>query len=385
MMNLSNIDAVLRKIPPESVARFLTSRGYNRDGGNAGSANVYSHPSGELLVVPTDRASRDYARRLRDIVELFVSARSTVDDVVGRMVLPDSDVLRYRVETPETTWGQMRLHYTHEAMHAIYDLLQYSAAGVSSKRTDYLRVSKAAKSYAEQCRFGQTEYGSFVLKVFVPVDPIQAKDDVGEPFGRQSTQAVIENLDFLSSDRCEDPSEPLPPTLNRQVASAVHRLKPREQLGVSTHVRVSYSPLVDDAGLVPQPQQDDRVSELDLGPFIFSRAQSVRDRLKNAEEFEAEILTGFIETLHKERPMRDTEQSHEVILDVKFGSSRRKLRVRLLPRQYRNAMHWHDANTEVVVDAVIDKRSKVWSVFSLNDLRARDASADAAGLFDQTS
>jgi len=122
-----------------------------------------------------------YARRLHDIVELFASLNNTVDDVVGRMVLPDSDVLRYRVETPETTWGQMRLHYTHEAMHAIYDLLQYSAAGVSSKRTDYRRVSEAAKSYAEQCRFGQTEYGSFVLKVFVPVEPFQAKDDVGDP------------------------------------------------------------------------------------------------------------------------------------------------------------------------------------------------------------
>src|SRR5690606_39750916 len=66
------------------------------------------------------------------------------------------------------------------------DLFKFTAAGVSSQRLEYRRVSEAAMDYAEQCRFGQTEYGSFVLKVFCPINPlnIQAADD--EQFGRST-------------------------------------------------------------------------------------------------------------------------------------------------------------------------------------------------------
>ncbi|MDX9912891.1 MAG: hypothetical protein RBS39_13790 [Phycisphaerales bacterium] len=385
MMNLSNIESVLRNIDPQSVARFLSRQGYNRDGGRPGQVEVFSSEGGDMILVPLNQHADDYARRLRDIVELFTDDTTPLDDVVGKIVLPQSDIMRYRIETPETTWGHLRLHYTQEAMGALYNILQYTAAGVSSQRTDYRRVSEAAHSFAQQCRFGQTEYGSFVLKVFCPVEPIVARDDVGEPFGRQTTRAVIENLEFLASERSEDPEEPLPPTLNRQVATSVHRLRPQGNLGVQTEVLMRYIALEPDEVTLAHratPAKKDDVTKLDLGPFIFSRAKSVRDRLKKAEEFEPELLRGHIETLHKDRPVRDTDQSHEVTLDVRYGTSRRKLRVRLLPRQYRDAIRWHDSNTEVDVDAVIDKRGKVWSVYRLNDFRASDPNANRATLFD---
>lgn len=383
-MNLSDIEAVLRRIEPESVARFLIKKGYRRTGGKPGIVDVYSGLSDEFLLLPLKPNDRDYARRLHEIAELFTDTNTTLDDVVGSMVLPDSDIFRYRIETPETTWGHLRLSYTHEAMHALFDLLQYTAAGVSSQRTDYRNVSESAKAFAEQCRFGQTEYGSFVLKVFCPTNPIGAKDDVGEPFGRVTTRAVVENLVFLAGERSEDPSEPLPPTLNRNVASAVERLRPRVKLGVTTEIRMRYTALPEVApGLVmPAVPPREEFAMLDLGPFIFSRAQSVRDRLKKAEEFEREILRGHITDLHKDRPSDATEQSHEVTLEIKYGTSWRQLRARLMPKQYRDAMRWQDQNLLIDVDGVVDKRSRVWSVSQLFEFRPVDRNADASGLFD---
>lgn len=386
-MNLSDIEAVLRRVGPDAVARYLVKKGYKRSGGKAGAVDVFAGLSGEVLLLPLKQDDRDYARRLHEIAELFTDANTTLDDVVGSMVLPDSDIFRYRIETPETAWGHLRLNYTHEAMHALYDLLQYTAAGVSSQRTDYRNVSESAKAFAEQCRFGQTEYGSFVLKVFCPTNPVGAKDDVGEPFGRVTTRAVVENLVFLAGEKYEDPSEPLPPTLNRNVASAVERLRPRISLGVTTEVRMRYTALPDATpGLVaPVVQPQEEFAVLDLGPFIFSRAQSVRDRLKKAEEFEREILRGHITDLHKDRPTDATEQSHEVTLEVKYGTSWRQLRVRLMPKQYRDAMRWQDQNLLIDVDGVVDKRSRVWSVSQLFEFRPVDRSADAPGLFDRSS
>jgi hypothetical protein len=125
------------------------------------------------------------------------------------------------------------------------------------------------------------------------------------------------------------------------------------------------------------------VATLDLGPFIFSRAQSIYDRLKKAEEFEREIFRGFITELHKDRPAKAAEQSHEITLEVKYGTTWRKLRLRLLPRQYHDAVRWHDQNLQVDVDGVIDKRSAVWSVWQLKDFTPVDPTEDAPGLFQQ--
>lgn len=227
MMGLSDISSLLAKIDARAVADYLVRRGFRRTGGESGQVDVYMNSANEVVLVPLNCSSPSYPCKLRDLLELFVDNQTSIDDVVGNVVLPNSDILRYRIASPETTWGHLRLHYTHEAMHALFDLLQYTAAGVSTQRRDYRRISESAQSFANQCRFGQTEYGSFILKVFCPVNPIGVAHEVAaEPFGRTAVRAVVENLEFLASPKAEDPSEPLPPTLNRNVASAVERLRP---------------------------------------------------------------------------------------------------------------------------------------------------------------
>lgn len=147
------------------------------------------------------------------------------------------------------------------------------------------------------------------------------------------------------------------------------------ELGATTEVRVRYAPLTSHEALLSTPLN---TAAIDLGPFIFSRAQSVRDRLKKAEEYEREILRGYIIELHKDRPTSETEQSHEVTLEIRFGAYWRQLRIRLLPSQYREAVRWHDQNSQVDIDAVIDKRSKVWSVAELVDLRPVDKKTESS-------
>lgn len=384
MLEFGSIDSIIAAIDPDSVGRFLNKRGYTRTGSKAGVAEVFENAAGTLLALPTNRSASDYSRRLRDLLDIFADERMPLDDVVGTIVLPDSDIFRYRIETPEAAWGQLRLSYTYEAMHALYDVLRYSAAGVSSRRIEYRGgISEAARLFADQCRFGQTEYGSFVMKVFCPTNPIGASepDMIAEPFGRQTTRAVLENFGFLASERAEDLSEPLPPTMNRQVASAVHRLQPRASLGLRTEIGFRFSPLPTPATAFDMLPDEGSVQALDLGPFVFGRAQGIRDRLKKAEEFERELLRGFIVQLHKDRPLPETEQSHEIKLDVKVGLNRRLVRLRLLPPQYHRAVKWHDSNTEVDLDAVIDKRGHVWTVARLFDIKPAKGSQTDAGLF----
>lgn len=372
-MNINILSKMMRNIDPTSVSRFLVRNGYIQEESSQTKIKFYSNSAGITVPLPLQKEAPDYPRRLFDILELFVTDELPIDDVVMSIVLPESDILRYRIETPDTAWGSLRLGYGYEAMQALHSLLKFTAAGVSTANLEYRRVSEDAKAYAQQCRFGQTEYGSYVMKVFCPVRP--AGVDYGlldEPFGRSSTRSVIENLDFLSSEKAEDPQEPLPPTLNRNVAAAVERLKPYIELGSETEFTVRYSSSLNSSPENMPSEKGSTFVNLKLGHFAFSRAKSVKDRLKKSEELQEEVLRGHITTMHKDRPLRDTEQSHEVTLEVKAGAGYRQLRMRLLPAQYRQAIQWHEADEEVVIDAVIDKRSRVWSVYRLKNMKLRN-------------
>jgi hypothetical protein len=123
------------------------------------------------------------------------------------------------------------------------------------------------------------------------------------------------------------------------------------------------------------------LDRLDLGQFIYSRAASVRDRFAKAEEFGRELLRGFITDLHKDRPNNLGEQSHEITLSVKWEYRTRQVRMRLLPSDYRKAVRWHDDNTEVDLDAKIDKRGHVWTVAEVYSLTPTKAAKEQTKLF----
>lgn len=381
-----NLDSLIPKLETSAISRFLLRQGYQLRGREEGRAEAYGGSRGDIILLPIDRTLNDFIPHVLQIVEMFAVDGLTVDDVVTLMVLPDSDILRYRIDTPEAAFGNLRLSYSYEAMHALFDVLKFSAAGVSTHRTDYRNVSDEAQAYAKTCRFGQTELGSYVMKVYCPTRPVPIVEPGSEPFGRTSTRSTVENFEFIASEESADPSTPLPPTLNRQVAAAVKRLKPDSDFGRS-YLTVRYLPVVvPERGLLSEPpiaasEPELENVQLDLGPFIYGRAQSIRDRLKKAEEFGREVVSGYITDLHKDRPNLKTEQSQQISLEVKYGSNFRKVTMRLLPAMYRQAVIWHDNNGQVRLDAVFDKRGRPWSVSELFELSLLDKTAVQGSLF----
>jgi hypothetical protein len=385
MDELGSLESVLAAVTPDQVRAFLIRRKFELVGERPGLLSVFENAQQTVVVLPTNQSDRGYSRQLRDILEIFVQDTSPLDDVLASVVLPDHDVFRYRLRTPEAAWGHVRLWYASEAMPALFNVLKFTAAGVHSGKLDYTKVGDTPKAFVDQCKFGQTEYGSFILKVYCPTNPVGARDVIAsEPFGRTATRALLENFAYLASERAQDPEEPPPPTMNRQVASAVANLNPQISLGVASEVILRYSDTLDNvepADDVVPSKSADAFQRLDLGPFIYSRAASVRDRLAKAEEYARELLRGFITDLHKDRPSREGEQSHEITVSVKWQYRTRQVRLRLLPADYRKAVRWHDDNAEIDLDAKVDKRGHVWTVAELFSFTPTRALRDQAQLF----
>ncbi|MFN0134651.1 MAG: hypothetical protein ACKVS9_00870 [Phycisphaerae bacterium] len=374
MSSQQTVDALIAAIDPSMIAAFLMRCGFRGVGAKEGEAKFFENTEGVLIVLPASPAIPSFGRKLRDILEAFVTDTMPLDDVIANVVKPGCDVFRHTIATIESKWGSLPLTRCQEAVHAFYDTLRFSAAGLSSSRPDYRGgISENAKLYASQCHIGQTELGSFTVKVYCPTNPSgMTSHEVDEPFGRQANRAVIENLKFLASPKALEPTEPLPPTLNRQVASAVMRLGDRDTLFAKSTVALSLSSreLVGGHQTAFNGEPPLQLT-VELGPFVSQHAQSVRDRLKKALEYERELLRGYIVELRKDKPVDEGEQSHEIKIEAKSGTGAgtRVIRMRLLPELYRNALRWHDSNEQVDLDAVIDKRTPAWTVAQLFELK----------------
>ncbi len=377
---------LISRLDPGSIGEFIHRQGYTLAGSEAGVMEAYKDPNGYVILLPINKKMPDYHRRIIEILDMFVVDDVTIDDVISLIALPDFDIFRYRIESPSTAWGNLNLWYSHEATHALFDVLKFTAAGVSSQRQDYRQIPDEAKSYAKGCRLGQTELGSYVFKVYCPIRPPDSRGFIN--YGRETTKSTIENFVFASSEESENPSIPLPPAMNRQVASAINRLKPETDRATSS-ISVRFSPtFVPDSPSLPQsirqpiPIPSEPPVNVELNAFIYSRAQSIRDRLKKAEKYGRESFVGYITDLHKDRPkISSAEQSRQISMEIKYGSSFRKITMRLVADDYRKAVTWHDNNQQVRVDAVFDKDGRPWTVNRLFELSLVEPQTNQLSLF----
>jgi hypothetical protein len=371
---LSKLLSIASHIRRESIENYLRDAGFVLEGEIKNHARIFKNDKNELIPVPINPEDRNYPRRILDIIESMSESEEDMDDAIGRIVIPRADIIRYRIEGPDTALGNMRLPEANKSIIGLYDLLKYTAAGVYSSLRDYRGLPPAATNFANTCRFGQTDYGSFIVKIFCPTDPLGVeREDFDEPFGRTSVRAFLDNLSFLTSEEAEDPSNALPPAFNVQFAGSVEKLKPDLQT-LSAGVQLSFAKLRKQNSqlpLLPDTETDSEIAKVDLefGHFIYSRAEAIKNRLVKAEETGREILQGFIVNLHKDRPTARGEQSRQITVDAKWGTSRRLINIRLLPADYRRAVIWHDTDTEIFIDAVIDKRRRTWSVAVLKSFK----------------
>ena len=100
-------------VNPVDVRGYALAEGWERVEGVNGTIALYHHPGSDLdqLIVPLDPAVDGYGRSMADVIariaELAVG-RPPVS-VLNDLLLPSSDVLRFRRDDAETQRGSLSL------------------------------------------------------------------------------------------------------------------------------------------------------------------------------------------------------------------------------------------------------------------------------------
>ena len=191
-------------IKPHAMAALAEQHGWTRQHSLGEFADAFSSDDHPWLVVPTTTDIADYDLRVEQFVDLVSRVSGTVPPAVLEQLRTFSwDVIRFRARGADTRYvdysdGRRLLVGTHEIMIAIACSLLHDS-GVFTSAT-----KRRAGNWLKGMKLDQTEYGSYVVKLLVPVDQPTLIGSTGadkdrRPLGRRITERLASALESTRS------------------------------------------------------------------------------------------------------------------------------------------------------------------------------------------
>jgi len=345
-------------LPPEllvqlrsaELRRYALCTGWERNEAVNGRVAVFQHPSSELdqLVVPVETKDTDaYAVLAGEAVRKLASwEKRPATAVLNDLLLPPSDVIRFRTSSPEAETGSLPLDRTVQLLTGVRRLLSSVAHSALTPQRYFPRLRRTeAEEFVGRCQVGQTERGSFTLAVACPLDLPPAGTRLFEqpppvaPYSRRVTEMLMRTVeelaqaaDFSRAGELTDTTKH--PGISANFCEALLLLRPsgdRSFLGVSS----SWSRVL--------PVEDARRmrAEVELRQEAFEAAEQLAPRLRPDPSATEDRYVGFVEELRGGLAPEGSGPSGEVWLSVHEDGDFVRARVNLSVAQYAiaNAAH----------------------------------------------
>lgn len=164
----------LPSIGATQLQTYLQTKNWLNDGVVRAVATVWHRDDSDdaEVVVPLSPEVRDYEEQLKAaLVSLAAYEQRDVVDVVDDIVGADVNLVAVRVIGEDTSDGSIPIEDGVLLIRKAKELLYAAAMAVYSKRRQFSgSPPKDAKEYMESLLLGQTEVGSYVVKVIAPLD-----------------------------------------------------------------------------------------------------------------------------------------------------------------------------------------------------------------------
>lgn len=341
-------------IAPIDLRDFLKSQGWSVfEQALADRLFVLSNPAfpRRQLVFPMDLTAPDYAESvdlvLGKIGKLTGIARNSLE---AKLFSIRDDVLRLRVFSSANDYD-IPLNFASSLITNAEKLLKSAACTVLRPRAHHPRLSLSeATQLIEKSRFGQTERGSYVVRVSCPLNALEVQGSLelgnsDAPFVRQVTLSLNQALQQLTSAIEAD-----------SVDSLVNSIRTSSSPLVSSNLCEALSGMHDDqmdnsldlsfdwSVLRHLPSQT-RTQPIRIQRDYFARIEEIRRELRSVEREQQDTFIGTVERLDGEMG-DDGHRSGVVVLALLLAEEGESVRVRtvLTPGQYAIADQAHMTN-----------------------------------------
>lgn len=164
-----------RTVDPLAARDYVKAKKWEPVSGVKGRLYLFRHPTERLrqVAIPKDRETDDYGEMMVIVAERIAELEHrSLGAVLNDLVMPNADLLRFRIAAPQTASGTLSLSQGIDLLEGAERALLASARNVLEPRSHYARLGRGgpAGAFVDSCRLGQTGRGSYIVNVVCPFD-----------------------------------------------------------------------------------------------------------------------------------------------------------------------------------------------------------------------
>lgn len=214
-----NYEELTSQMNPLAVVRYLESANWKNFPRKNTSIRVLQKEKGDArlqVVIPMDKRLSDYREAMfRSVKEISNAEGIPFEQLMLYLLNPNTDILKIRLARSDVEPGNILLDDAIHLYENAKKLIGAAAMDVRAPKVYHQGRSEAlVKNFLDQCRFGQTEVGSYIISVVCPMADIDQdgqyrqlnlfsqEEELSESFTRRVTTKVMENL--VQVKRCVD-------------------------------------------------------------------------------------------------------------------------------------------------------------------------------------
>lgn len=387
---------LVARINSAEARAYAVGAGWTRVPMVNGTVAVYVHPKSDLdqLLIPLEATATDYARRMAEVVvNLAEDERRPASEVLNDLLMPPSDVLRFRLEEPETEVGSVPLMQAIDVLEGARKALLASACSVVQPQTFHPRLSRTeADQLLQACQLGQTERGSFTAVIACPLDAVGSsaipslplfeqlpESGLGsgegdgpsaasrEPFTRKATGLLMRSAGRIVSAVNADRVDALltesggEPPLSANLCDALMMMRTRGDRSRLT-LQATWS-----RTLPPRPSSN-LPTMVHLRRDEFRVIERLSEALRPTPDPKPAEFVGLVDVLAG-KPDDANQVSGEVQLLVFSEDGNFRARVNLPAREYQVALHAHGVGGFVSLKGILRRGDRIHRIDKVADFR----------------
>lgn len=359
---------VARSTSPQSIRDYAKANGWEavRDAPLKGRFYLFRNTSEPLrqLIIPMDAQTREYPEMILDVAErISLMEKRPVEAVLNDLLLPNADILRFRLVEAEAAPDSIPLQDGINLLEGAKKALLAAACSVVSPQSHHPRMSRIeAEQLLGECKLGQTERGSYVVKIACPldaVDPSMLGLEEIEPFVRRTTKLLLASAkritDAIERDEVEKLYDDIPgqPVISSNLCDALLTMQAENRSSLSISAKW--------ASTRPKPGETELPQEIQFNADYFPVVADIYEKLRPSGEDKESVFVATVETLNGDLG-QDGKRAGDVGLWVFHEEETIPARVMLNAAEYEIADQAHMAGELVVFKGLLHRGRRIHKI-----------------------
>lgn len=336
------------------IVRFLRGLEWNRVKNKNEELAVFQKIHDDDLfqiIIPLNAEYSDYGEMMYNAATVLANEQNrSVEEVILELMNPLSDIVKVRINDENIHGGTVLFEDAIDLFNNAKKMIQYAAQDAISPRKYYGsgRICDEVHQFIDECRFGQTEVGSYIANIVCPfvfknendkyrqMNLFDTPTDIASSLTRKATQKLMNSLGEIKqtidagedveilTDRSEN-------TISVNFLESVENLNLYKTDG-ELDVKLKWAPTVDD--------NRSSIDQVKLNYSYYAPLRSLTDRIKKKSVEDTEVYVGRIKSVSSNEEIEARKQGMIRLVTIS-DDKKKNIRVKLNIDDYDQAIEAH--------------------------------------------